>query len=139
MVGSGYFRSLGMRLTRGRLLGEHDVKGAPPVAVINETMAKRYFPGENPVGKRIRIEEIAFAETKLGPEIPWEVVGVVADEKVEGLGQSNDDSPGVYVTYDQSPQTGQAIVVKGETESPCCRKPFWVRFTASTGTRSSTA
>jgi putative ABC transport system permease protein len=122
MVGSGYFRSLGMRLTRGRLLGEHDVKGAPPVAVINETMAKRYFPGENPVGKRIRIEEIAFAETKLGPEIPWEVVGVVADEKVEGLGQSNDDSPGVYVTYDQSPQTGQAIVVKGETESPLLQK-----------------
>ncbi len=122
MVGPSYLRAVGMRLTKGRFLNEHDVKGAPPVAVINETMAKKFFPGVNPVGKRIRIEEIAFAETKLGPEIPWEVVGVVADEKVGGLGESNDYSPGVYVTFEQSPQTGQAIVVRGATESPLLQK-----------------
>jgi putative ABC transport system permease protein len=117
MVGSKYFHTLGIRLTRGRLLDEHDVKGAPPAAVINETMAKKYFANDNPVGKRILVEEIAFAQTKLGPEIPWEVVGVVADEKVGGLGSDNKYSPGMYVTTDQSPQTYQSMVVRGQTNS----------------------
>jgi putative ABC transport system permease protein len=117
MVGSKYFHTLGIRLTRGRLLDEHDVKGAPPAAVINETMAKKYFANDNPVGKRILVEEIAFAQTKLGPEIPWEVVGVVADEKIGGLGSDNKYSPGMYVTTDQSPQTFQSMVVRGQTNS----------------------
>lgn len=117
MVDWSYFRTLGIRLTRGRLLDEHDVKGAQPVAVINETMAKKFFPDGNPVGKQILVEEIAFAQTKLGPEIPWEVVGVVADEKVGGLGSDNSYSPGMYVTCEQSPQTGQGIVVRGLTDS----------------------
>jgi putative ABC transport system permease protein len=117
MVGSSYFRTLGIRLTRGRFLDGHDVKGAPPAAVINETMAKRYFGKDNPVGKRILVEEIAFAQTKLGPEIPWEVVGVVADEKVSGLGGNNADNPGMYVPLEQSPQLYQAIIVRGQTNS----------------------
>jgi putative ABC transport system permease protein len=122
MVGPTYFRTLGIRLTKGRLLNEHDLKGSVPSTVINETMAKKYFANENPVGKRILVEEIAFAQTKLGPEIPWEVVGVVADEKVEGLGSDNDRDPGMYVPIDQSPQTGQSIVVRGETNSPLLQR-----------------
>lgn len=117
MVGPTYFHTLGIHLAKGRLLDEHDVKGAPPVAVINETMAKKYFANSNPVGKRILVEEIVFAATKLGSEIPWEVVGVVADEKVGDLGSDNKYSPGMYVSIDQSPQTYQAIVVRGKTES----------------------
>jgi len=117
MVDPAYFHTLGIRLTKGRLLSPHDLKGTPPVAVINETMAKRYFANEDPVGKSILVQEIAFAQTKLGPEIPWEVVGVVANEKVGGLGSSNDSSPGMYVAIDQSPQTFQSIVVRGKTES----------------------
>ena len=117
MVGPSYFRTLGIRLAKGRLLNEHDDKGAQPATVINETMAKKYFANDNPVGKRILVEEIAFAQTKLGPEIPWEVVGVVADEKIGGLGSNNDYSPGMYVTIDQSPQTYQSIVVRGQTNS----------------------
>jgi len=117
MVGPSYFRTLGIRLTKGRFLDEHDIKGAPPAAVINETMAKKFFANENPVGKRILVEEIAYAATKLGPEIPWEVVGVVADEKVESLGSDDSYNPGMYVTTDQSPVTDQALVVRGQTNS----------------------
>jgi putative ABC transport system permease protein len=122
MVGPSYFHALGMRLTKGRFLDEHDVKGSLPVGVINETMAKKYFPNDNPIGRDILIEEIAFAQTKLGPEIPWEVVGVVADEKMGGLGSTDDDSPGIYVTVDQSPQTYQALVVRGANESILLQK-----------------
>ena len=56
-------------------------------------MAKKFFPNNNPVGKRIRVQEIAFAQTKLGPEIPWKVVGVVANEKVGGLGPTTTTAP----------------------------------------------
>ena len=117
MVGPNYFHTLGIRLTKGRLLTPNDLKGTPPVTVINETMARRYFANENPVGRNILVQEIAFAQTSLGPEVPWEVVGVVADEKVTGLGSINDDSPGMYVSIEQSPQTYQSIVVRGRTES----------------------
>jgi putative ABC transport system permease protein len=117
MVGSTYFHTLGIRLTKGRLLNEHDVQGSPPAAVINETMAKKYFANEDPIGKQIKVEEIAFAQTKLGPEIPWEVVGVVADEKVGGLGSDNSYNPGMYVTTEQSPVTYQSIVIRGQTDS----------------------
>jgi putative ABC transport system permease protein len=117
MVGSTYFKALGIRLTSGRLLDGHDVKGAPPAAVINAAMAKKYFKEGNPVGRRILVEEIAFGQTKLGPEIPWEVVGVVANEKVSGLGGDSDNDPGMYVTTEQSPQIYQGMVVRGKTES----------------------
>ncbi len=82
MVSPSYFPTLGMKLRKGRGLGDHDLKGTPPVTVINETMAKKYFPAKEPVGERILIQEIVPGKTQLGPEIPWEVVGVVADEKV---------------------------------------------------------
>lgn len=111
MVSPSYFGVLGMKLRRGRAIDDRDVKGAPPAAVINETMARKYFPKEQPVGKRILIQEIVPGKTELGPEIAWEVVGVVADEKVNGLGYRSDD-PGVYVTNDQSPVYFQSLVVR---------------------------
>jgi putative ABC transport system permease protein len=111
MVSPSYFQTLGMHLRRGRGLAETDVSGAPPVMVVNETMVKRYFPKEDPVGKRIAIEQIVPGKHELGPEIPWQVVGVVADEKV---GDLDDNSPGVYVASAQSPTTDSgALVVRG--------------------------
>lgn len=111
MVSPSYFRTLGMALKQGRALGEHDAKGAPPVTVINETMARKYFPNVEPVGKRILIQEIVPGRTALGPEIPWEVVGVVKDEKVGNLDDTN-DNPGMYVSHEQSPVYSQALVVR---------------------------
>jgi len=112
MVSPSYFQTLGMRLRKGRLLSDRDVKGSPPVTVINETMARRYFPKQDPIGKRILIQEIVPGKTQLGPEIPWEVVGIMADEKVGSLDEKADDNPGVYVTNEQSPTYDQAILVR---------------------------
>jgi putative ABC transport system permease protein len=113
MVSPSYFHSLGIALTRGRGLNDRDVKGGPPVAMINESMAKKYFKGENPVGKRIEVQEIVYGKPNLGPEIPWEVVGVIADEKISGL--DDDKSPGMYVPFSQSPTQFVSLIVKGET------------------------
>ena len=74
-------------------------------------MAKKYFPGKEPVGERILIQEIVPGKTQLGPEIPWEVVGVVADEKVNNLGDKS-DNPGVYVSNEQSPVFFQSLVIR---------------------------
>jgi predicted permease len=113
MVSPSYFHSLGIALTWGRGLNERDRRGAPPVAVINETMAKKFFKGENPIGQRIQIREIVYGKPKTGPEIPWEIVGVIADEKIVGL--DDDQSPGMYVPYSQSPAQEVNMIVKGET------------------------
>jgi putative ABC transport system permease protein len=55
VVTPGYFESMGMKLARGRFFAETDNEKAPIVAVINETMAARYWPGEDPIGKRFRV------------------------------------------------------------------------------------
>lgn len=111
MVSPSYFTALGMTLKKGRGLSERDRKGSPPVTVINETMARKYFPHEDPIGKRILIQEIVPGKTALGPEIGWEVVGVVKDEKVGNL-DDRQDNPGVYVSNEQSPVFFQALIVR---------------------------
>lgn len=111
MVSPAYFHTLRMRLIEGRPLNDHDVAGAPPVTVINETMMKKYFPHEDPIGKRILIQQIVPGKTELGPEVAWEVVGVAADERVTNLDNKR-DSPGVYMTNDQSPVYFGGLVVR---------------------------
>jgi len=108
MVSPSYFQTLDMRLRKGRGLTESDSAGSAPVAVINQTMVKKYFKNEDPIGKRILVEQIIPAKHALGPEIPWQVVGVVADEKV---GDLDDSSAGMYVTIAQSPTTDSGGLV----------------------------
>src|SRR5262245_32835125 len=109
VVGPSYFDTVGMRLLKGRSLDESDGAGAAPVTVINETMAKTYFKGEDPIGKRILIRQLVFGKSDRGPEIPWRVVGVVKDEKV---GRLDKDTSVVYVTFYQSPGAYNSLVVR---------------------------
>ena len=74
-------------------------------------MVRLYFKDEDPIGKRILVQEIVPGKTQLGPEIPWEIVGVVADEKVNNIDNRN-DNPGMYVSNEQSPVYFQALVVR---------------------------
>jgi putative ABC transport system permease protein len=104
MVTPSYSRTLGERLIEGRLLNDRDAKGAPPVAVINETMARKYFPDEDPIGKRILIPDIPFGEKQLGREM----VGVIADARFVSP-HKIDDHLGVYVTIEQSPRATNVL------------------------------
>jgi putative ABC transport system permease protein len=113
MVSPTYFKAIGMKMVKGRPLSEQDVKGTPPSIVINQSMAKKYFKDKDPIGRQVAVQEIVFGERKLGPEIPWQVVGIVADEKIGGPSGDNLDSPGYYVTDAQCPQEYQALVVTG--------------------------
>ena len=72
MVAPGFFDTMGMRLKLGRAIDERDGAASPRVAVVNETLARRFFPGQSPIGRRFW-----FGRTREGD--PVEIVGVVAD------------------------------------------------------------
>jgi putative ABC transport system permease protein len=100
-----------MRLLRGRLLNDHDVGGAAPVAIINETMAKRVFGTNDPIGQTFMLPQLSFPFKPGSAETAWEVVGVVADERLGGL-QRDFLLPGVYVTIEQCPLPNQSLLVR---------------------------
>jgi putative ABC transport system permease protein len=110
VVQASYFRTLGIQFARGRPFTDRDVKGGPPVAVINQSMADRFFAGVDPIGQRLLIQEIIAGKPALGPEIPWEIVGVIADERTAPLEFTM--RPGVYVPMAQSPTTFVNVVVR---------------------------
>jgi putative ABC transport system permease protein len=114
VVGPSYFDTVGMRLLKGRSLDESDIAGGMPVTVINETMAKTYFKGEDPLGKRILIPPLVFGKSGRGADVPWQIVGVVKDEKVGGkMFSITEDVPVVYVTFYQNPGARNSLVVRG--------------------------
>jgi putative ABC transport system permease protein len=94
-VSPGFFDALDMQLIAGRLIGKTDGPGTQRVVVINRTMANKYWPGENPLGKLVR------ARSMEGAKSPWlTVVGVVGD--VRGHGLESDVAPEMYVFYRQA-------------------------------------
>jgi putative ABC transport system permease protein len=101
MVTPSYFQALGIGLISGRALEPTDVAGAPPVMVVNETLAKRDFQEVNAVGQRILVQQIVSGKTELGAEIAWEIVGVIKDEKLTSLNDT--DAGAMYVSMEQSP------------------------------------
>jgi putative ABC transport system permease protein len=114
IVTPGYFGALGMKLRKGRGLSETDTKGSIPVVVVNEAFASRQFAAQDPIGQHVLIEQIITGKRQLGPEVAWQIVGVVADEKVNSL---DNTSAGVYVSYAQSPIVGVSLLVKGASSA----------------------
>ena len=91
-VSADYFRVMGIDVVAGRGLGPGDRAGRPRVVVINRAMARRHFPGEDPVGKTAYLARLAD---------PWQIVGVVQD--VRQLGPAEDPKPQAFVDSRQWP------------------------------------
>ena len=79
--------------------------------VVNESFIRRYFPSVNPLGKQILVERILPSRHGLGPQTAWEIVGVVADEKSNGLDSPNDI--GAYASFLQNPVLGLSFLARG--------------------------
>ena len=112
IVSPSYFDALGIALRAGRGLNDDDRAGAPPVALINETLAAREFAGKNPLGQRILVRDVVAGRAELGQEIVREIVGVVANEKITGLG--DESVAGLYVSNEQSPNYDLSLIVKAD-------------------------
>jgi len=110
VVSPSYVDALGIKLRAGRVLSDRDTAGAPRVALINEALARREFADEDPIGHRILAREIVPGQTEFGREIAWEIVGVVAGERITGLG--DEISAGMYVSNQQSPTYGINLIVR---------------------------
>ncbi len=100
LVTPGYFETLRIPLRSGRRFDQRDREDAAPVMLINETMARRHFPGEDPLG--------GFVSMPMGGR--REVVGVVADLKHYGL--DREARPEMYLPYDQMPFSGMTVVAR---------------------------
>jgi putative ABC transport system permease protein len=103
-VSNDYFQTMGIPVVRGRAFNEHDKRDGLPVAIINEAMARRYWPNEDPVGKR-------FTFGDPGPNAQWlTIVGVVGDVKRLGL-----DTPvriETYLPHSQATARTMEVVVR---------------------------
>ena len=106
-VSANYFKAMGIRLLKGRVFMEADVAGQPNVTVINETLARRLWPGEDPLGKRLKQ---GWPEDKT----PWrEVVGVVADVKLNGVDQETPLQTYLPLAQDSSVFLGLVVRTSG--------------------------
>jgi putative ABC transport system permease protein len=106
-VSPDYFTTLGITIVRGRGFTERDDEQAPAVVVINETMAAKYWPGEDPIGKRIKL-----SYNNTGPR---EIVGIAGDVKQTNL--TDAVSPQMYTPFVQTPWPFLTAVAK-TTASP---------------------
>lgn len=102
-VSSGYFATLQAKLLRGRYFTDTEDASKPRVVVINRALARQYFPGEDPIGKRIGNDD-------LSPDSIKEIVGVVDDIKEGPL--DSDIWPAVYYPFNQGPDSDFALVVR---------------------------
>ena len=110
MVSPSYLATIGLPILRGRGLEDTDTASSTPVVVINQAFANRYFEGVDPIGRHLLIERILPGRRELGEAVPWEIVGIAANERVGSLG--SDDSRGMYATLDQSPQFAPSVIVR---------------------------
>jgi putative ABC transport system permease protein len=105
IVGPGYFSTMGISILRGRDFGLQDAQpGAQPVVVINQTMARRFWSGEEPVGQQIRV----------GVNGPFlEIIGVVRDSKYYALAE--EPMPYVYGSFSQRYMSSNVIQIRTAT------------------------
>ncbi len=123
-VTPGYCETMGIPLRRGRLLDEHDTTGMPVAVLISESLAKRKFPGRDPIGQRVR----------MGPDIgradrPWyTIVGVVGDVRQMSLAVSDSDAVYMTGTHWGWVDKVQSLVVRARGDSalaPVIREAIW--------------
>ena len=108
MVTPGYFDTLGIGVTKGRRLDEHDIDTSVRVAMVNETFANRYLRGVDPLTQRILIDEIRPGAPP-GKPVEWQIVGVFHD--VRGAGFREEYSE-IDVPFSQSPWPRVSMVLR---------------------------
>jgi putative ABC transport system permease protein len=120
----GYFNAVGARLSRGRLFNQFDTSSSLRVAVINDTMAKRYWPNEDPIGRKFSLRSGGRSEP--GP-VTLEIAGVVSDLRQDGLDKN--PRPEFFRPHAQAPSGSLIYVVRTRNDAaaliPALRASLW--------------
>lgn len=107
IAGPDYFRTLNIPLLRGRAFTDHDTAASPRVMVVSDTFARRIFPGEDPVGKRI------IVEGEESDQPPAEIIGIAGDVRRNGF--DTEGEPEFYLSHLQNPERRLNLVMRSDT------------------------
>lgn len=117
IVSPEYFHLLGITLERGRLFTNRDIEGTPEVAVINQAAARKFWPNQDPVGKRVRLRSHSLGNRELLSSAGREwttIIGVIADARTESLADTV--QPQVYRSVYQHAEKGLVIFLRGQLD-----------------------
>jgi putative ABC transport system permease protein len=112
VIGTDYFKAMGIPLKQGRAFDQTEQLNSPPVVIVNERFAARFFPGQNVIGKRITP---GFAADNSGDKMR-EIIGVVGN--VKHLSLKNEDSPEMYLPRTQIPFDIMSLVIRTSASDP---------------------
>ena len=112
VVTAGYFQTMKIPLLRGRAFEARDTKDVPPVVIVSQLMAERYFPGQDPIGKRVRINNNEWKT----------IVGVAPHLKVYGFDETR-TLPQAYLPMTQLPQNGLVVLLRTTLSPKSLEKP----------------
>jgi predicted permease len=108
LASEGYFAAMGIPLLRGRRFAGTDTREAPHVALVSQSLASRYWPNEDPIGRTLQFGNMD------GDRHPFHIVGIVGDVHDRGL--DSEVRPTVYAFYAQRPQRDLSFVVRAERD-----------------------
>jgi putative ABC transport system permease protein len=115
LCSDGYFRTLGLKILRGRTLSAAEVSTARKVAVINQTFANKYFAGENPIGRQIVLKMMQKLQDGNAIETPsFEVIGVIADARNSGI--IDPIRPEAFIPYTVTGAFERGILVRTQSD-----------------------
>ena len=110
MVSPSYFDTFGIQILRGRAITDQDRLGTQPVALVNETFARRYMADVDPLTQRILVEQLIPGVTRLGPPMEWQIVGVYRN--IRNGGPRDTGFPEIDVPLAQSPWPNVDVAVR---------------------------
>jgi predicted permease len=118
-VTPGYLQALHVPLKRGRFFAESDTSEAPRVVIVDDQLAKKFWPDADPIGRRMYLPQRPEDVAKPGPGVKWlQVVGVVGSVKLKGLVEGENARAGAYyMPFAQEPQRNIGFAVRSRGEA----------------------
>jgi putative ABC transport system permease protein len=113
VISAGYFRTLGLRVLKGRAFSEDDRQGSTPVVIVNRRLAEKFFSTGDPLGKRLLISELVPGRIEPSEPVAIEIVGVVNDLKNFHVNEPS--SPEIYIPYLQAPWSSEYLLVRSRS------------------------
>jgi putative ABC transport system permease protein len=113
LCSEGYFATLGLKLKSGRVLSEAEVNGARRVAVVNETLARKFFGTDNPIGQQLVLKDLAKVPDPVANPV-FEIIGIVGDAKNQGIQEP--PLPEAFIPYTTTGAYERGLLVRTARE-----------------------